>query len=444
MYRKKILIIIITSVFSTFLLVKILILPRISSLSKNPLKNCVDQTHCQENARRLNQIQSSCQKYLKYEKSSLQNVYLEYIWTSLNVINDEVPDSVYGLKKSSSSTENNNKNPDFPLLAVNLAPKSGSTNLDILFAALYLDIPVDELTEQLENSKLTNGIYRLLPHLISSRHKLLKEFNQQNLQNRTTKNDKNDTPNQFQGYIYNYLFQNPSDSDGNPDHVDKEKAVNALKTLLHKIELRKMTDDTKNLQQSTFTILNIRHPFAKIISAWHGKWKRFPGGFDHPVTKFFKKKIEASQKYETEKRYLDDTKSTYYTSFNAFVKWLVTEELSNTNLISGHANSHFLPLVYYSGICHINYDIIMKAETSHQDSIFMMDSILYPKKIDHEKFYLIGANKGTKIDTKNDDTLKRSVQAMTARVDKWALMKLYRIFYWDFEIFGYDPYLEFD
>ena len=385
------------------------------------LINCIDNNSgqkCQENNKRIAHLQSSCQLFKTSAPITTLNSYKKYLYTSLNVLNDDI---------ITEQTQNINYN---PLYILCLPPKTGSSNLDRLFYSIYRNISQGETRKRIDGGVST---YKLLPHIYNE---VL--YTSENFVTYKIKREK-------RGLV----------------RLDPE--MKELKTINHNLvnELfEKLLEKHKNRllfdlngqeeePQSSFAILNVRHPFARLISAYFAKWKIRPGGFEHEITKWFKNHIIESKKYETGSEFSTNSSepkfdhSQYYTSFSAFCTWLSEQELTKSRILNGLVNAHWLPIYHYSAACEIPWSIITKTENLNNDADFIIKNVVPVGSREdlvienkHKGSVTVSGGNGT-----DEDALKASVLKMMNLVDRRVVLKLYEIYYWDFVLFDYDPYL---
>ncbi|XP_033108077.1 carbohydrate sulfotransferase 11-like isoform X2 [Anneissia japonica] len=160
--------------------------------------------------------------------------------------------------------------------------------------------------------------------------------------------------------------------------------------------------------------LFVRHPFARVLSAYRSKLERKTGSFRKSYGKVIMERFhpEAMPK---------QIKSGSNVSFNDFVKYLSDRR---TKRFDGHWQ--VISNIVFP--CDIQYDYIGKLESSHDDSEY----ILKKAKVDHLIHF-----KTTSVDSlkSHESSVFKQYYQNISEIER---EKLYKVYENDFQLFGYD------
>lgn len=169
-------------------------------------------------------------------------------------------------------------------------------------------------------------------------------------------------------------------------------------------ELAKMTDFSK--------ILNVRHPLARLLSAWHQKFHR---DFWN-VKKYQNLGLRQIEKYE--KINFESENGAIY-SFGAFLHYVA--DAADMQKYDYHWQTE----TFQCMPCQMNYQIITTQETSSSDALFVLEHQSL-----HGKTHLPGQYADSPL-------LSESLVSQFSDVPKEIIKKIYQIYYADFMLFGY-------
>ncbi|XP_063219353.1 carbohydrate sulfotransferase 11 isoform X2 [Bacillus rossius redtenbacheri] len=166
-----------------------------------------------------------------------------------------------------------------------------------------------------------------------------------------------------------------------------------------------------NLFLKTFSkFLFVRHPFERLLSAYHNKLEQRYHSSKYFQTRFGRFIIKNYRINPSNESLIkgDDV------TFNEFAAYLVDPKMS--------FNEHWIPIYNLCHPCLINYDIIGKYETLYEDSDFVLRSAGV-----HTKFPRL---------TKTSSTSNKLYKYFNSLSEN-TINKLYNIYLLDFKLFGY-------
>lgn len=171
------------------------------------------------------------------------------------------------------------------------------------------------------------------------------------------------------------------------------------------------------MEKGGIRALAVRHPFGKIISGWNQKLTR-----GTPYQGFLMEGYPHMQKYTSNK----DEK--HVMTFEDLADYLATYGHDYTNL-----DYHFLPMTHLCKPCLYPYNVVIKQETTKEDTTWVMQKLNVSE--------LPWWNKGPEykdLKTKNASDI---IQSYFKNVKKDTIRKLMEIYFYDFALFGYgfDP-----
>lgn len=158
-------------------------------------------------------------------------------------------------------------------------------------------------------------------------------------------------------------------------------------------------------------LMNVRHPFARLLSAWHQKFHKNFHNLKKYVRQFGRPEIE---KYE---RYNEEAENVY--SFGAFLTYIA----NNGNILN--FDYHWQTMSHQCMPCELKYDILTMQETSATDAVFLLEH----KQL-HGLTYLPGQYGDSPL-------LSTSLVDNYASIPRSIIEKLYKIYFVDFVLFDY-------
>ena len=196
------------------------------------------------------------------------------------------------------------------------------------------------------------------------------------------------------------------------------RSVDRLSHIPYNLAVSKLKDPNYS------KIIHIRNPYSRLYSAWRQKFKK-----GHSTIDFFQKKYADKVnimfgKEETE---------THIITFNNFVKYIA--EVKQDRRFDVHWNT----FQYYCAPCQIEYQYITMTETQSQDMAYLFSNHTMMSD-NHNKtaFDYIGKYLPQQY---NDSPMKdNSVKELYRKegVSEEVINKIADIYYWDFELFGYE------
>lgn len=188
---------------------------------------------------------------------------------------------------------------------------------------------------------------------------------------------------------------------------------------LNEVRKKKQMYNAVFHNNATVKIMHVRHPLARLYSAWKDKFTR-SGNFEHDFTveKLFTMYDDGIKIYSDEERF--PTPPWARVSFYAFLK-MITEQTK--------WNSHWGNYWQICWPCLVDYDYITNTETIGEDSRYIFESLglgnevgRFPEKYDSSK---------------TADYVKKVYSEIPAET----MDKLNKLYKWDFELFGYSTEL---
>jgi len=177
---------------------------------------------------------------------------------------------------------------------------------------------------------------------------------------------------------------------------------------------------TNDLNQ-TILGLNVRHPFARLYSAYHQKfeikyYRKYLARYKIYGKKM--KEIDEILNLEDPKRFATlNYSSKYVASFEAFLRLIALQKLDR------YFNAHWQSIRYTCQPCYINYNFISHAETSTEDSLFILNKIFKEPR--------------TESISGPYDKKQHKVRGIFEKLDKSLVDEIYEIYKDDFLMFGY-------
>lgn len=158
-------------------------------------------------------------------------------------------------------------------------------------------------------------------------------------------------------------------------------------------------------------LMNVRHPFARLLSAWHQKFHKDFHRLKMYVRKYGRTEIEKYEPYNSEKE------NVY--SFEAFLQYIATSaDMLNFDY-------HWQTMHFQCMPCEMGYDIVTMQETSASDAVFVLEQNQLQGRT-----YLPGQYGDSPL-------LSTSLVENFAKVPRSTIEKLYKIYFSDFLLFNY-------
>lgn len=320
------------------------------------------------------------------------------------------------------------------VLSICTPPKSGSSSFDILMRSLWKN---QAIADQILEDKKMNKNNKFIPYLyrISNLLEPEKVFEEEEIRRKHVIFQKE--------FIANALFDSGT-----------YRERQALTWTQQQFPIFDVTG------RPTYRILNARHPFARLKSAFLDKFCDWPvqetskssktktsqpnfkpdfssQKHNSDIHKTKKQFWQAAKKFETSSSILSKPNSCH-TSFYAFLKFLI-----DGSGLSSLTNMHWDPMVDVCGACLTDFNVLTKLESIDYDFE------LIKQKFDFEFLGNFPNKRKSENGQKNlEETwnLDQKYEFMVANLvrdysvlslsDRQKLVSLYK---YDFELFGYDP-----
>lgn len=175
---------------------------------------------------------------------------------------------------------------------------------------------------------------------------------------------------------------------------------------------------TRGSAEGYLTLVNTRHPLARLLSAWHDKFRK-----GHPWMKYIEKMYGNILK-KLEKRDMTLEKFTY--SFEAFM------ELAAASNHDWMRDQHWRSIFHHCTPCANEFDFIVKQESAAEDQRFIL------KALEVDNITHIPGAYYTSLTSRN------SITFYFKHVPRVVLKDIYRNYFLDFAMFNYtiDEFLE--
>lgn len=192
---------------------------------------------------------------------------------------------------------------------------------------------------------------------------------------------------------------------------------------------------------SAFKFINVRHPLARLESCWRDKFT-FHGIATHdgPIN-WYKLHWRECNKHENKDTLAAKPKN-QKCSFVAFLKF-ITQGKGLTSM----KDKHWTPISWTCSACLVKYDMITKIETVDSDfSQFLEKMDLSDSLGNFEKAYNAShfkdETRAENLQQRYQNYIKK-LQNLYKSIPKSTILDLYKIYFWDFKLFGYDilPFL---
>ncbi|XP_043471621.1 carbohydrate sulfotransferase 11-like [Leptopilina heterotoma] len=180
--------------------------------------------------------------------------------------------------------------------------------------------------------------------------------------------------------------------------------------------------------RKTTKILNVRHPFERLLSAYRDKLENTLAGRENfqeeygtiivqnyrdPKNPVIRANQVIKMKDAPEPAGVEPT-------FREFIDYVINADLGRY-----HSDDHWIPYYQYCTPCSLNYDFINKVETLWQDQVFTLRKLKLNQKIKPHWRNSYGRSNASRI--------------YYSQLNKAMIYKLYDKFKLDFEMFDYSP-----
>ena len=197
--------------------------------------------------------------------------------------------------------------------------------------------------------------------------------------------------------------------------------------------------ENENENSFNFNLINVRHPLARLQSAWHDKFTVWPNDPMHNsrIAKHFQDIYWKNAIKYDKLEWIVDPKL-QKVSFNGFLNYIV-----NGPGLTSDYNYHWAPIYEICAPCHIDYDMISKLETVESDAEYLLTNKF--SRSDIGSFLGRYQTSALRSSDSEEENYIDKLKNLYSSVPKEIIKKLINIYKNDFEIFGYDflPFLEF-
>lgn len=185
-------------------------------------------------------------------------------------------------------------------------------------------------------------------------------------------------------------------------------------------------------------VIHVRNPLSRLYSAWRQKFRK-----GHSTLPFFEKKYAS----KINELFGQEETETHIVTFNNFIKYVA--QVKQDRRFDVHWNT----FQYYCAPCIVDYEIISSTETQDMDMKFIMQEKMrhqvnrsgdsdFVSDLKHQAVKNLTAwDYLSKFVPKQygDSPMKQySVEELYKHVDATAISEIENIYYWDFQLFGYD------
>lgn len=204
------------------------------------------------------------------------------------------------------------------------------------------------------------------------------------------------------------------------------------KGMLHGIMFEKyghFEDDLPGDDNSVFKFTFVRHPFERIVSAYHDKFVHLlDKSFIQPVIDWEAGLFGRLTATVSKNNATNVATNTFLMKFEKFVRFILYEIENN---MQSYGSLHWWPFSRLCGLCHIDYDFIGKVENLESDVNYLARTKL---SMYQNLVQSVFENKLNKNQHKSEKTSHLYFQ----QLPKDLVMKLYSVFEDDFHLGGYD------
>jgi len=205
------------------------------------------------------------------------------------------------------------------------------------------------------------------------------------------------------------------DDEREPEDFDVPEVFGVLPRVLKSTKSQTVSELVDEYEQFT-KMVNTRHPFARLVSAWRQKFSKDFWN-DKKFLKKFGRKIA---QFDDE-----EVPETHHFSFMQFVQYVANDSMDNYDY-------HWQSIAYQCLPCRVKYDVIVHQETSASDAEFFTE---------YKELNGTTHLPGQYVDS---PLLSSSLVDHFQGMPRSLIEKLYQIYYDDFLLFNYsiDEFIE--
>ena len=196
----------------------------------------------------------------------------------------------------------------------------------------------------------------------------------------------------------------------------------------------------ENFPKWDFKFSNARHPFLRLVSAYHSKFSY--SNVNTTENYFLRKqypiiyKFYESKEYKRNNNYYKINGQKMWVSWPAFIKFIVYRQCKNSISLIKTCDSHYLPYSYSCQPCIQKYNAISKSENLDFEAKAIIERLL-PENVN-----IFDRIADKIMDPSYSHTKKRKNVAFVKEnyydiLDENLKKKLVRLYYWDFRLYNY-------
>ncbi|KAL1129815.1 hypothetical protein AAG570_012759 [Ranatra chinensis] len=177
---------------------------------------------------------------------------------------------------------------------------------------------------------------------------------------------------------------------------------------------RPTLSELKSALNNSLAFLIVRHPLERLLSAYRDKIQ-----YALPNTPHQKLGNEIILRYRNQKKRL--LHNPRWPTISEFVNYLVDSQKRHESM-----DMHWAPMTEFCTPCQINFDIIIKFETLHEDQKYLIE--------------LAGLGKKIKPEWKNPSKGRVTTEVLYnyySQLTVSQILQLHNLYRYDFELFGY-------
>ncbi|XP_034248656.1 carbohydrate sulfotransferase 11-like [Thrips palmi] len=197
-------------------------------------------------------------------------------------------------------------------------------------------------------------------------------------------------------------------------------------------------------------ILVVRHPLARLLSAYRDKLENRVAGAEHGTAHFYRKYgRRIVDKYRAKKDGVAVATSSLLQpghvvrdpakpapaddepTFKEFVKYLIDVDLAN------YADDHWIPYYLFCTPCLLNYDIIAKVETYLEDQVYMIRALGLQDTVKPRWRHRTSPQGPEGLPSSSPQDVSPTARAYFAQITEHELRALHQKYKLDFEMFDY-------
>ena len=163
-------------------------------------------------------------------------------------------------------------------------------------------------------------------------------------------------------------------------------------------------------------VINVRHPFSRLLSAWRDKFAKSHGGRAEQYAKHFRPILKKLQEPS------DEYTEGYFIPFVSFLRVVIYARKTKDKT---YYNTHWMPYYESCSTCLMNYDFIIKQESSFTDANFILKATGLSNVT-----YLLGQYQDSLL-------LLNGVKSWYEKVPNEIMQDLYKLYFPDFVLFNY-------